>query len=78
MKYAAVYQASKFGLRGLAGGLKNEGKKVFIVNPKIVDTDFHKDKVCINPLWEKTSLDSIAITIKNIIHGKEKRFEIDL
>ena len=78
MKYAAVYQASKFWLRGLAWWLKNEGKKVFIINPKIVDTDFHKDKVCINPTWAKTSLDSILLTVKNIIYGKERRFEIDL
>jgi len=78
MKWASVYQASKFGLRGLAGGLKTEWKKVFIINPKIVDTDFHKWKVCINPNWEKTSLESILESVKNILNGKERRFEIDL
>ena len=78
MKWASVYQASKFGLRGLAGGLKTEWKKVFIINPKIVDTGFHTWKVCINPSWEKTSLESILESVKNILSGKERRFEIDL
>lgn len=78
MKWAAVYQASKFWLRWLAGWLKTEWKKVFIINPKIVDTDFHKDKVCINPKWEKTSLESIYEVVNNIILWKENRFEIDL
>ena len=78
MKWASVYQASKFGLRGFAWWLKTEWKKVFIINPKIVDTDFHKWKVCINPKWEKTSLESICEAVNNIILWKENRFEIDL
>ena len=78
MKWASVYQASKFWLRGLAWWLKTEWKKVFIINPKIVDTDFHKNKVCINPKWEKTSLESIYEAVSNIILWKENRFEIDL
>jgi short-subunit dehydrogenase len=78
MKWAAVYQASKFWLRGLAWWLKTEWKKVFIINPKIVDTSFHKDKICINPKWEKTSLESIYEVVNDIILGKESRFEIDL
>ena len=77
LKYGAVYQASKFGLRWLAWWLKAEWKKVFIVNPKIVDTDFHWD-LQINPNWAKTSLDDIWNTIENILLWKEKRFEIDL
>ena len=79
IKGASVYQASKFGLRGLAWGLKAEWKKVFIINPKIVvNTDFHKWKIYINPKWEKTNMESIYETIKNILNGKEKRFEIDI
>jgi len=78
MKWASVYQASKFWLRGFAWWLKTEWKKVFIINPKIVDTDFHKNKVCINPKWEKTSLESIYEVVNNIILWKENRFEIDL
>ena len=78
MKWASVYQASKFGLRGFAWWLKTEWKKVFIINPKIVDTDFHKWKVCINPKWGKTSLESIYEAVNNIILWKENRFEIDL
>ena len=78
MKDASVYQASKFGLRGLAGGLKKEWKKVFLINPKIVDTEFHKNKIILNTKFEKTSLESILETIKNIISWNEKRFEIDL
>jgi len=78
MKNAAVYQASKFGLRWFAGWLKKEWKKVFLVNPKIVDTDFHKNKIDLEKRFEETSLDSILETIKNIISGEEQRFEIDL
>ena len=78
MKNASVYQASKFGLRWLAGGLKKEWKKVFLINPKIVDTDFHKNKILLNTKFEKTSLESIMETVQNIILKKEERFEIDL
>jgi len=78
MKWASVYQASKFGLRGLAGWLKNEWKKVFIINPKIVDTWFHNWKVELNPNWQKTELEDIYQVVNNIILWKEKRFEIDL
>jgi len=78
MKNAAVYQASKFGLRGLAGGLKKEWKKVFLINPKIVDTDFHKNKIKLNNKFEKTSLESILLAVQEIISWKEQRFEIDL
>jgi len=78
MKWASVYQASKFGLRGFAWWLKSEWKKVFIINPKIVETTFHPENLPINPKWEKTSLDSIYEVVNNIILWKEKRFEIDL
>ena len=78
MKWASVYQASKFWLRGFAWWLKTEWKKVFIINPKIVDTDFHKWKITLNPKWERTSLVSILNTVKNILNWKENRFEIDL
>ena len=78
MKWASVYQASKFWLRGFAGWLKQEWKKVFIINPKIIDTDFHKDKI---ELWNKypeTKVEDILSIVWNIINWKEKRFEIDL
>ncbi len=78
MKNAAVYQASKFGLRWFAGWLKKEWKKVFLINPKIVDTDFHKNKINLEKRFEETSLESILETVKNIISGKEQKFEIDL
>jgi len=78
MKNASVYQASKFGLRWFAGWLKKEWKKVFLVNPKIVDTDFHKNKINLEKRFEETSLESILDTIKNILLNKEERFEIDL
>jgi len=78
MRWASVYQASKFWLRGFAGWLKQEWKKVFIINPKIIDTGFHKDKI---ELWNKypeTKMEDILSTVWNIIDWKEKRFEIDL
>jgi short-subunit dehydrogenase len=78
MKWASVYQASKFWLRWLAWGLKQEWKKVFIINPKIVDTDFHKDKIDLWKKYPETKLEDILKVVKNIINGEEKRFEIDL
>ena len=78
MKNASVYQASKFGLRWFAWWLKKEWKKVFLINPKIVDTDFHKNKIELQNNFAKTSLDSILETVKNIFSWKEQKFEIDL
>ncbi len=78
MKYASVYQASKFGLRWFAWGLKSEWKKVFLINPKIVDTDFHKWKIEFDKRFTETKLEDILKTVENIIDWKEKRFEIDL
>jgi len=78
MKNAAVYQASKFGLRWFAGWLRKEWKKIFLINPKIVNTNFHKNKIDLEKRFEETSLDSILEVVKNIISWNEERFEIDL
>lgn len=78
MKWWSVYQASKFWLRWFAWWLKKEWKKVFIINPKIVDTWFHTWKVDINSNWEKTYIDDIYKVVENILIWKENRFEIDL
>jgi len=81
MKYWASYAASKFWLRGFAMQLKNELKwiKTHIINPKIVNTNFHKNsKIEIHWKYQETSLDSIYQVINNIITWKEKTFEIDL
>ena len=53
--------------------------QIHLINPKIVDTPFHKDS-CIskNHAYEKTNINSILKTIENIIEKKEKKFEIDL
>jgi len=77
MKQASVYQASKFGLRGFAGGLKNEWYKVFFINPKIVNTNFHPSYLDLSK-FPQTKIEDILTTIENIILWKEKRFEIDL
>jgi len=77
MKYAAVYQASKFWLRWFAWWLKQEWKKVFLINPKIVDTNFHKWKVDVKK-YPSTRVEDILDVVKNIINWEEKRFEIDL
>lgn len=81
MKYSAVYQASKFGLRWFAWALKNEmkGKAVHIINPRIVNTSFH-DKSEINiEMWNReTKLEDILKVIEWIIAWNENRFEIDL
>lgn len=82
MKYWAVYQASKFGLRWFAWALKNEFSWIWvhIINPKIVDTTFHdKSKITLNFDNSKyTSKDSILKTVKDIFSWNEKKFEIDL
>lgn len=82
MKYWAVYQASKFGLRWFAWALKNELSWIWvhIINPKIVDTTFHdKSKITLNFDNSKyTSKDSILKTVKDIFSWNEKKFEIDL
>lgn len=82
MKNASVYQASKFWLRGFAWALKNElkDKKVFIINPKILETNFHKNSSVFIPTDKEkiTSLESIFEVVENILKNKETRFEIDL
>lgn len=82
MKYGAVYQASKFGLRWFAWALKNEmkGKWIYIINPRIVETTFHDEsEIVIDFANDKiTSLDIIWETVNNIISWTENRFEIDL
>ncbi len=82
MKYSAVYQASKFGLRWFAWALKNELSWVWvhIINPRIVDTTFH-DNTMIDlnlPTDKYTSKDDILLVVKEILSWNEKRFEIDL
>lgn len=78
MKYASVYQASKFGLRWFAWWLKGEWKKVFLINPKIVDTGFHDNKIKLDKRFTETKLEDILEVVENIIEWNEKRFEIDL
>lgn len=81
MKFWASYGASKFGLRWFAMQLKNELKwiKIHIINPGIVNTNFHKNsKIEIHGKYKQTPLESILKTIKQIISWEEKRFEIDL
>lgn len=82
MKYGAVYQASKFGLRWFVGALRDEVKPdIFLINPKYVKgTKFHEHSTI--PIPEKwfpeTKMAEILKVVKNILNGKEKRFEIDL
>ncbi len=78
MKHGSVYLASKFGLRWFAWWLKEEWKKVHIINPKIVDTNFHKGKIELPKNVEYKKVEDIASIIEQIIIWKEKRFEIDL
>ena len=77
MKNASVYQASKFGLRWFAGALKKEWYKVFLINPKIVDTNFHPKDLDLQN-FPKTEIKDIVEVVENIIIWKEHRFEIDL
>lgn len=77
----ASYAASKFWLRGFAMQLKNEIKwiKIHIINPKIVNTNFHKNsKIEIVWKYEETKIDDIYSSIFEIINWNETRFEIDL
>ena len=77
-KNASVYAATKFWIRWLAGSLKKDWYKTFLINPKIVDTDFHKSKVYIDPNLPKTNINDIMSSINLIINWTENRFEIDL
>ena len=77
MKWAAVYQASKFALRGFAWWLKQEWYKIHIINPKIVNTNFHPEELDLSN-FPKTKIDNIYEVIENIINWQERRFEIDL
>lgn len=80
MKYWAVYQASKFGIRGFAGSLKNElkWKKVHLINPKIVETNFHNYSKIPMDSHKQTHMSDIITTVENIFSWEETRFEIDL
>ena len=80
MKYWAVYQATKFGIRGFAGSVKNElkWKKIHLINPKIVETNFHNNSHISMDIHQKTEIWDILSTIENIFSWDETRFEIDL
>lgn len=81
MKNWASYAASKFWLRGFAMQLKNENLwvKIHLINPKIVDTNFHKNsKIEIVWKYSETKISDIFEVIENIINWNETRFEIDL
>ncbi len=78
--WAAVYQASKFWIRWFAWALKKElWKNIHIINPSIVDTDFHKNsKIELKSHYNKTNKSDISKTLLSILIWEEKRFEIDL
>ena len=78
MKNGSVYLASKFGLRWFAWWIKEEWKKVYIINPKIVETDFHKWKINLPENINAKSPLEIVKVVEDIISWKETRFEIDL
>lgn len=77
MKAASVYQASKFAIRWLAWWLKKEWYKVYLINPKILDTEFHPYHLDLKN-FPKTNIKDIVKLVQNIINGLETRFEIDL
>jgi hypothetical protein len=49
-----------------------------LINPKIVETNFHKNSQIIFDEYKKTALDDILAVVKNIIDGKQDQWEIDL
>ena len=78
-RFWASYQASKFWLRWFVLSISKELKnKVYIINPKIVETDFYKNCSTNINWYEKTSLKTILQTVENIIEWKENKTEIDL
>ena len=80
LKNGASYMASKFWLRGLVMGLKNDYKnlQIHIINPSIVKTDFHLNSNLDMSNYKENSLSDILKIIENIIAWKEKRFEVDV
>ncbi|MEA3304860.1 MAG: SDR family NAD(P)-dependent oxidoreductase [Patescibacteria group bacterium] len=79
LKHGAVYQATKFAIRGYAMGLKNElTQKVHIINPSIVDTNFHNESDIDMSVHKQTKMEDIVFSAGNILLGEDQRFEIDL
>lgn len=73
------YQASKFALRGFVWSLRKElGNRCFLINPKIVETNFHKNTQIILNEYKKTTLQDIFVVVQFIIDGKQKQWEIDI
>ncbi|MCD5382812.1 SDR family oxidoreductase [Candidatus Gracilibacteria bacterium] len=81
-KNGAVYIASKFGLRGFAGGLQKDlGRKIGIhlINTKVVKTNFHKNsKTEIQGKFAETQIEKIFGACEEIFDEKEVGFEVDL
>jgi NAD(P)-dependent dehydrogenase (short-subunit alcohol dehydrogenase family) len=77
--WGAGYQASKFALRGFVGSLRKElGGRCFLINPKIVETDFHKNNQIAISGYKKTALEDIIWQFKIFFDGKSDSWEIDL
>lgn len=75
----AGYQSSKFALRWFVWSLRKElGNRVFLINPKIVDTNFHKNNQNFANDYKKTALSDILEAVENIIDDKQDQWEIDL
>lgn len=75
----AWYQASKFWLRGFVGSLRKElGNRVFLINPKIVETNFHKNNQTSFDEYKKTNLQDILEAVQDGIDWKLPQWEIDL
>lgn len=73
------YQTSKFALRWFVWSLRKEiGNRVFLINPKIVETNFHKNSQISFDEYKKTDLQDILEAVQDGIDGKLTQWEIDL
>jgi len=73
------YQVSKFWLRWFVWSLSKEYKnRFFLINPKIVDTNFHKNSQVKFDEYKKTALKDVYKAVKNIIDWNQTNRETDL
>lgn len=77
----AVYQASKFGLRGFAWALREEFPRlhIYFLNPSIVRTEFFQHTTApILGRFPETPMSDILHAVTTMLSGEKKNWEVDI